>query len=45
MGQSSDAPHLANERMRVLNLAKGRAVVKRMLAGLAQLRAAAPAPP
>lgn len=37
MGQSSDAPHLANERVRVQNLVKGRGICKRLLRGMAQL--------
>lgn len=37
LGQSSDAPHLANERIRVQNLVKGRGIFKRMLRGLASV--------
>ncbi len=38
MGQSSDAPHLANERIRRLNLIKGKAVVRALLEEVAGLR-------
>lgn len=31
MGQSSDAPHLANERMQIANLMHGKNVIKHLL--------------
>jgi Cys-Gly metallodipeptidase DUG1 len=37
MGQSSDNCHLANERMRRINLIKGKNVVKRICATIPEL--------
>jgi len=39
MGQSSDAPHLANERLKRANLVKGRQVIINMMFAIAQLHA------
>lgn len=36
LGQASDAPHLPNERLRLLNLVKGVAVLESLLDGLAK---------
>ncbi|GBF92924.1 hypothetical protein Rsub_05760 [Raphidocelis subcapitata] len=42
MGQSSDACHLANERLRRLNLVKGKNVVRHLMEELIAARASAP---
>jgi di- and tripeptidase/Cys-Gly metallodipeptidase DUG1 len=36
MGQASDCPHLANERIRRLNLVRGKNVVKNLLVEVGQ---------
>ncbi len=35
LGQASDAPHLPNERIRLLNLTKGVSVIESLLANIA----------
>jgi di- and tripeptidase/Cys-Gly metallodipeptidase DUG1 len=39
MGQASDCPHLANERIRRLNLVRGKNVVKNLLMEVGQAAA------